>query len=74
MPKWLQQANCGENCEHRKKTEMTWPEGTKEPKKCAVEKQTPEVNKTIASHNDPIKLKISQSKLYLTKQHKGSKQ
>ena len=27
---------------------------------------------TSASQNDPIKLKISQSKVYLTKQHKGS--
>ena len=59
-------------------TEMTWPEGTKQPKKCAVEKQTTKVNKTSASsqtnasQNDPIKLKISQSKVYLTKQHKGS--
>ena len=59
-------------------TEMTWPEGTKQPKKCAVEKQTPKVTKTSsssqtsASQNDPIKLKISQSKVYLTKQHKGS--
>ena len=59
-------------------TEMTWPEGTKQPKKCAVEKQINKVNKTSASsqisasENDPIKLKISQSKVYLTKQHKGS--
>ena len=59
-------------------TEMTWPEGTKQPKKCAVEKQINKVNKTSASsqtsasQNDPIKLKISQSKVYLTKQHKGS--
>ena len=59
-------------------TEMTWPEGTKQPKKCAVEKQTTKVNKpsassqTSATQNDPIKLKISQSKVYLTKQHKGS--
>ena len=59
-------------------TEMTWPEGTKQPKKCAVEKQTTKVNKTSASsqtsasQNDPIKLKISHSKVYLTKQHKGS--
>ena len=51
---------------------MTWPEGTKQPKKCAVEKQTTKVTKTSASQNDPIKLKISQSKVYLTKQHKGS--
>ena len=27
-------------------TEMTWPEGTKQPKKCAVENQTTKVNKT----------------------------
>ena len=53
-------------------TEMTWPDGAKQPKKCAVEKQTTKVNKTSASQNDPIKLKISQSKVYLTKQHKGS--
>ena len=59
-------------------TEMTWPEGTKQPKKCAVEKQIIKGNKTSASsqtsasQNDPIKLKISQSKVYLTKQHKGS--
>ena len=59
-------------------TEMTWPEGTKQPKKCAIEKQTSKVTKTSsssqtsASQNDPIKLKISQSKVYLTKQHKGS--
>ena len=59
-------------------TEMTWPEGTKQPKKCAVEKQIAKVNKTSASsqtsasQNDPIKLKISQSKEYFTKQHKGS--
>ena len=59
-------------------TEMTWPEGTKQPKKCAVEKQTTKVNKTSASsqtsasQNDPIKLKISQSKVYLTKQHNRS--
>ena len=58
-------------------TEMTWPEGIKQPKKCAVEKQTIKVTKTssssqtCASQNDPIKLKISQSKVYL-KQHKGS--
>ena len=56
-------------------TEMIWPEGTKQPKKYAVEKRTTEVTKTSsssqtsASQNDPIKLKISQ---YLTKQHKGS--
>ena len=55
-------------------TEMTWPKGTKQPKKCAVEKQTTKVTKTSsssqtsASQNDPIKLKISQSKVYLTKQ------
>ena len=60
-------------------TEMTWPEGTKQPKKYAVEKQTTKVTKTSsssqtsASQNDPIKLKISQSKVYLIKQHKGSK-
>ena len=59
-------------------TEMTWPDGAKQPKKCAVEKQTTKVTKTSsssqtsASQNDPIKLKISQSKVYLTKQHKGS--
>ena len=59
-------------------TEMTWPEGTKQPKKCAVEKQTIQVTKTSASsqtsasQNDPIKFKISESKVYLTKQHKGS--
>ena len=59
-------------------TEMTWPDGSKQPKKCAVEKQTTKVTKTSsscqtsASQNDPIKLKISQSELYLTKQHKGS--
>ena len=47
-------------------------------KKCAVEKQTTKVNKTSASsqtsasQNDLIKLKISQTKVYLTKQHKGS--
>ena len=57
---------------------MTWPEGTKQPKKCAVETQTTKVTKTSsscqtgASQNDPIKLKISQSKIYLTKQHKGT--
>ena len=50
----------------------------KNQKDCAVEKQTTKVNKTSASsqtsasQNDPIKLKISQSKVYLTKQHKGS--
>ena len=59
-------------------TEMTWPEGTKQPKKCAAEKETTKVNKTSAtsqtsaSQNDHIKLKISQSKVYLIKQHKGS--
>ena len=59
-------------------TEMTWPEGTKQPKTCAIEEQTTTVNKisvssqTSASQNDPIKLKISQSKVYLTKQHKRS--
>ena len=59
-------------------TGMTWPEGTKQPKKCTVEKQINKVNKTSASmqtsasQNDPIKLKISQSKVYLTKQHKKS--
>ena len=58
-------------------TEMTWP-GTKQPKKYAVEKQTTKVTKTSsssqksASQNDPIKLKISQSKVYFTKQHEGS--
>ena len=30
-------------------TEMTWPDGAKQPKKCAVEKQTTKVNKTSAS-------------------------
>ena len=29
-------------------------------------------SQTSASQNDPIKLKISQSKVYLTKQQKGS--
>ena len=59
-------------------TKMTWPDGSKQLKKCAVEKQTTKVTKTSsssqasASQNDPIKLKISQSKVYLTKQHKGS--
>ena len=58
--------------------EMTWSDGAKESKKCAVAKQTTKVTKissssqTSASQNDPIKLKISQSKVYLTKQHKGS--
>ena len=57
-------------------TEMTWPEGTKQPKKYAVEKlitkvtKTSSSNQTSASQNDPIKLKISQSKVYLAKQHK----
>ena len=57
---------------------MTWPDRAKQPKKCAVEKQTTKVNKisassqTSASQNDPIKLKISQSKVYFTKYHKGS--
>ena len=31
------------------KTEMTWPDGTKQPKNCAVDKQTTKVNKTSAS-------------------------
>ena len=59
-------------------TEMKLPDGAKQPQKCAVEKQTTKVNKTSASsqtsasQNDPIKLKISQSKVYLTKQHTGS--
>ena len=59
-------------------TEMTWPDGSKQPKTCAVEKQTSKMTKTSsscqtsASQNDPIKLKISQSKVYLTKQLKGS--
>ena len=59
-------------------TEMTWPDDSKPPKKCAAEKQTTKLTKTSsssqtsASQNDPIKLKISQSKVYLTKQHKGS--
>ena len=41
-------------------TEMTWPDGSKQPKNCAVEKQTTKVNKTSASsqtsasQNDPI--------------------
>ena len=58
-------------------SEMTWPDGNN-PKKCAVEKQTTILtktsasNQTSASQNDPIKLKISQSKVYMTKQHKGS--
>ena len=57
---------------------MTWPEATKQPKKCAVKTQINKANKissssqTSASQNDPIKLKISQSKVYLTKQQKGS--
>ena len=48
-------------------TEMTWPDGSKQSKKCALEKQTTKVNKTSASsqtsasQNDPIKVKISQS-------------
>ena len=43
-----------------------------------MEKQINRVNKTSASsqtsasQNDPIKLKLSQSKVYLTKQQKGS--
>ena len=51
---------------------------TTKPKKCSVEKQTTKVTKTSsssqtsASQNDPIKLKISQSKVYLTKQHEES--
>ena len=59
-------------------TEITWPDGSKQRKKCTVEKQTTKVTKTSsssqtsASQNDPIKLKISQSKVYWTKQHKGS--
>ena len=59
-------------------TEMTWPDGSKQPKKCPIEKQTTKVNKisassqTSGSQNDPIKLKISQSKVYLTKLPKGS--
>ena len=50
----------------------------KNPKKCVVEKQTTKVTKmsssseTSASQNDPIKLKINQSKVYLPEQHKGS--
>ena len=54
-------------------TEVTWPDGAKQPQKCAIEKQTTKVTKTSsssqksASQNDPIKLKISQSKVYLTK-------
>ena len=45
---------------------------------CAVEKQKTKMNKISASsqisvsQNDDIKLKISQSKVYLTKQHKES--
>ena len=41
-------------------TEMTWPDGAKQPKKCALEKQTTKVTKTSsssqtsASQNDPI--------------------
>ena len=34
--------------------------------------KTSSSSQTSASQNDPIKLKISQSKVYLTKQHKGS--
>ena len=34
--------------------------------------KTSALSQTSASQNDPIKLKISQSKVYLTKQHKGS--
>ena len=30
-------------------TEMTWPDGAKQPKKCAVEKQTTKVTKTSSS-------------------------
>ena len=56
---------CGETATVETQTEMTWPDGSKKPKKCAVEKQTTKVIKTI-------KLKISQNKVYLTKQHKGS--
>ena len=47
-------------------------------KKCAVEKQITKLNKTSsssqtsASQNDPIKLNIYQSKVYLMKQHTGS--
>ena len=42
-----------------RQTEMPWPEGTKQPKKGAIEKQKTKVNKTsslsqtIASQNDP---------------------
>ena len=51
-------------------TEMTWPDGSKQPKKCAVENQTSKVTKTSsscqtsASQNDPIKLKLRQSTSY----------
>ena len=59
-------------------TEMTWPNCSKQLKKCTVDRQTTKVNKPCAlfqtrvSQNDTIKLKISQSKVYLTKQQKGS--
>ena len=74
MPKQLQQPNlwCKQQ-QWKRKTKMTWPDGSKQPTECAVEKQTTKVNKTStlsqisASQNDPIKLKISQSKVYLTK-------
>ena len=36
-------------------TEITWPDRLKQPKKCAVEKQTTKVTKTSSSQNDPIK-------------------
>ena len=79
MPKRLQQPNLVVKAATvETQTEMTWPEGTKQPKKYAGEKQTTKVTKTSsssqtsASQNDPIKLNISQSKVYLTKQHKGS--
>ena len=50
-------------------TEITWPDGSKQPRKYAVEQQTTKVTKTSsssqtsASQNGPIKLKISQSKV-----------
>ena len=74
MPKW--HSNSG-TVTVETQTEMTWPDGSKQPKKCAVEKKTKVTktsssSQTSASQNDPIKFKISQSKVYLTKQHKGS--
>ena len=32
-----------------RRTEMTWPDGAKQPKKCAVEKQTTKATKTSSS-------------------------